>query len=79
MPTACCARRISAVAAAILPAALLAVLPKCPLCLAAALTLATGASFSAPGANWLRVLLAGLSILAAVPLVRWGLNRWPSR
>ncbi|MCU1327647.1 MAG: hypothetical protein JWN34_3017 [Bryobacterales bacterium] len=79
MPPACCARRISGVAAAILPAALLAVLPKCPLCLAAALTLSTGAGFSAPGANWLRVLLAGLSILAAVPLVRRALRRLPSR
>jgi hypothetical protein len=48
------ARRLSKVAAATLPAAVLVFLPKCPLCFAAWLTLATGFSFSATGVLWVR-------------------------
>jgi hypothetical protein len=48
------ARRISAVTASILPAAALVLLPKCPLCLAAWLTVMTGVGFSAAGADLLR-------------------------
>ncbi len=44
------AHRLSAAAASILPGAILLFLPKCPLCLAAFLTVATGRSFSAAGA-----------------------------
>ena len=47
------ARRLSKATASILPAALLMLMPKCPLCLAAWLTVATGVSFSATGAAWL--------------------------
>lgn len=47
-------RRISAVTASILPAAALVLLPKCPLCLAAWLTVMTGVGFSAAGADLLR-------------------------
>jgi hypothetical protein len=50
-----------------LPAAVLVVLPKCPLCLAAWLTLATGIGFSATGAAWVRVILV-VSWVAAVAL-----------
>ena len=61
-------RRFSRITASIVPGALLAILPKCPLCLAAWLTVATGFSFSAGAAEWIRgilvlmcaVVLAGL-------------------
>ena len=50
----CLARRLSKATASVVPGALLMLLPKCPLCLAAWLTVATGVSFSAAGAAWLR-------------------------
>lgn len=62
--------RLSRVTAAILPAAILAVLPKCPLCLAVWLTLATGVSFSGVGATWVRATIVLLWI-AALALVMW--------
>lgn len=62
------ARRISTVAASILPGALLVLLPKCPLCLAAWLTVATGVGFSAAGAAWVRGIVV-LFWLAAVALM----------
>jgi uncharacterized protein YqgC (DUF456 family) len=71
MTTQCCeagqargslARRFSKVAVSLLPAAVLALLPKCPLCLAAWLTFATGFSFSASGILWMR---AGIVLVCA--------------
>lgn len=75
MPTPCCNNRISGTAAGILPGALLILLPKCPLCLAAWLTAATGIGITAPGATWLRATLATLTILAAAQLVRRAVSR----
>ena len=65
MVGACCTRRYSRVAASILPAAVLVLLPKCPLCLAAWLTVATGIGFSATGAAWARGMVV-LCFVAAV-------------
>ena len=48
------ARRLSAVIASTLPAGLLLLLPKCPLCLAMWLALAMGVSFPAAGIAWMR-------------------------
>jgi hypothetical protein len=66
-------RPLSKAVASILPAAALALLPKCPLCLAGWLTVATGIGFSATGAAWLRgifaVLLVAAMALAAAPIV----------
>jgi hypothetical protein len=69
------ARRLSTAAASILPGAVLVLLPKCPLCLAAWLTVATGFGFSAAGAGWVRGTLVAFWVaalaLAAVPIIRW--------
>lgn len=71
------ARRLSHGAASILPGMVVALLPKCPLCVAAWLTAATGVGFSAGGARSCRstrdhTLLFGtwlprMSIFGAVP------------
>jgi hypothetical protein len=68
------ARRLSTAAASILPGAMLVLLPKCPLCLAAWLTVVTGVGFSAAGAAWMRGMLVVFWVaavaLAATPIVR---------
>jgi hypothetical protein len=68
------ARRLSRAAASILPGAALVLLPKCPLCLAAWLTVVTGVGFSAAGAAWvsgtLVVLWVATVALAAARIVR---------
>lgn len=67
--------RLSRVGASMLPAAVLVLLPKCPLCLAAWLTIATGVSFSAAGAAWVRGSLVLLWIAGLV----WAAARSISR
>jgi len=42
----------------VLPGTLLALMPKCPLCLAAYISLSTGMGISVASATWLRALLA---------------------
>ena len=68
------ARRLSGAAACILPGAALVVLPKCPLCLAAWLTIVTGIGLPAAVAARLHGLLvafwAAAVALAAVQLIR---------
>lgn len=68
------ARRLSGAAASALPGALLVFLPKCPLCLAAWLTIATGLSFTAAGAAWVRAIVllsaAAAAALDVKPLIR---------
>jgi len=84
MPRQCCsgegpsrpvARRLSGAAASILPGALLVVLPKCPLCLAAWVTVATGFGISTLAALWMRwailVVSVGAAALVVMPIVRW--------
>jgi hypothetical protein len=58
----CC--RFSTTTASILPGVVLAVMPKCPLCLAVWLTAATSIGFSATAAAWLRGGLAALWVVA---------------
>jgi hypothetical protein len=63
------ARRLSRTAASILPAAALVLLPKCPLCLAAWLTVATGVSFPVAGAAWVRASIVLLWVAALAPMI----------
>ncbi len=61
-------RKLSTITPSVVPGLALLLLPKCPLCLAAWLTVATGLSFSAGGATWVRagiviVWVAGLMYL----------------
>jgi len=51
------ARRLSGAAASLLPGALLVLLPKCPLCLAAWLTMVTGIGIPAAAAAHARALI----------------------
>jgi hypothetical protein len=62
------ARWLSKAATSVLPAAVLVLLPKCPLCLAAWLTVATGVSFTAAGAAWVRasIVLLCVAVLTAI-------------
>jgi hypothetical protein len=57
-----------------LPGAALVFLPKCPLCLAAWLTVVTGLGFSAGGAAWVRGMLVvfwvAVVALVSAPIVR---------
>jgi hypothetical protein len=69
-------RRLFRVTASILPAAALALLPKCPLCLAAWLTVATGITFPAAAAAWLRLSIVLVWVVALAAVVwRHGFGR----
>ena len=63
------ARRVSRITGSILPAALLVLLPKCPLCLAAWLTVATGFGFTAAGAAWIRGGIVLLWVAGLTPMI----------
>lgn len=63
------ARWLPGVTGSIVPAVLLVLLPKCPLCLAAWLTVATGFSFTAAGAGWVRAGIVFLWIAAVAPMI----------
>ena len=68
------ARRLSGAAASILPGAVLVLLPKCPLCLAAWLTVVTGIGVSAAAAAHVRGLIVVFWVaavaLAAARIIR---------
>lgn len=62
-------RRPSKAAASLLSGLLLLILPKCPFCIAAWLTVATGIGISATGVTYLRAGLLLLWIAALSPLL----------
>ena len=73
------ARRRTATAASILPGALLALLPKCPLCIAAWLTAVTGMGFAPTGVTRLREMIVVFWVAAvAVTLRHIRPNRRPA-
>ena len=72
------ARRLSRAAATVLPSALLAILPKCPLCLAAWLTAVTGVGFTSGGAAWVRAMLVVFAVTAVVLVLHNALGRAPA-
>ena len=59
----------------IVPTATLALLPKCPACVAAYVALATGIGISLPAAAWLRTVLLLVSIAALTFLAARRLTR----
>jgi hypothetical protein len=65
-------RRGAGKAGWVVPGILLVLVPKCPLCLAAYIALATGVSISAATATWLRWLL----IVFCVGALGWLVARW---
>jgi hypothetical protein len=69
-------RRAIAFAQWLTPAATLALIPKCPMCLAAYLALATGLSIPIPTATYLRLALITAS-LAALTYLTWRTLRPP--
>ncbi len=69
-------RRFRELAGWIVPAAMLALLPKCPLCMAAYVALATGVGISLPTATWLRAAIGASCVTALVFVASRRLRIW---
>ncbi len=77
------ARKVSGAAASIVPGVVLVLLPKCPLCLAAWLTVATGIGVSVAAAARVRTLTEFLCVViltfTSVQFLRRRASRHPHR
>jgi hypothetical protein len=68
-------RRTGKIVSWIVPSATLALLPKCPICVAAYVALLTGIGISVPTATYLRVVLAVFCVVSLVFLVARHMRR----
>ena len=68
-------RRASDLMGWLVPAALLAIMPKCPLCVAAYIALGTGIGVSVATAAYVRFVMIGVSLAALAYLVTKSLRR----
>jgi len=73
------ARRSRDFAGWVLPGAILALLPKCPACLAAYVALASGVGISLPTASYLRTSLMALCVASLAYAAVGQLLRWLAR
>ena len=79
----CCGRKAAAVprgfwgriSGGVLPGALLVLMPKCPICIAAYVALLTGVGVSVSTAAYLREGMIGLSLGSLLLLAGWCLQR----
>ena len=72
-------RRGGEIAGWVVPGATLALLPKCPMCVAAYVALATGLGISLPAATYLRAMLVAVCVAALVFLAARRLRSWLAR
>ena len=68
-------RHVGELASWLVPSAILALLPKCPVCVAAYIALATGIGISLPTATCLRAMLVVLCAAALVFIIARRLRR----
>jgi hypothetical protein len=73
----CSSRRVRDAAGWLVPAAILAALPKCPACLAIYVAMGTGVGLSLTAASYLRmaIVVVSLASLAYIATKQWRLHR----
>ena len=69
-------RRCGGVAGWMVPASVLALMPKCPMCVAAYVAMGTGFGMSVPAASYLRTSMLAMSAIALVYLTATTVRRY---